>query len=63
MEQASFPWLMRIKGRVLIFGIAMSIFPLLFLGLANFNATRLYLQERIQQQNFERATGLAEQIS
>ena len=63
MKQASFPWLMRIKGRVLIFGIAMSIFPLLFLGLANFNATRLYLQERIQQQNFERATGLAEQIS
>lgn len=63
MKQASFPWLMRIKGRVLIFGIAMSIFPLLFLGLANFNATRLYLQERIQQQNFERATTLAEQIS
>jgi len=63
VKQASFPWLMRIKGRVLIFGIAMSIFPLLFLGLANFNATRLYLQERIQLQNFERATALAEQIS
>ena len=63
MKPGAFPWLRRIKGRVLIFGIAMSIFPLLFLGLANFNATRLYLQERIQQQNFERATALAEQIS
>lgn len=57
------PFWMRIKGRVLFFGIAMSIFPLLFLGLASFNAARLYLEGSIHQQNIERATALSNQIS
>lgn len=57
------PWWMRIKGRVLFFGIAMSIFPLIFLGLASFNAARLHLERSIQEQNVERATVLASQIS
>lgn len=56
------PWWMRIKGRVLVFGIMMSIFPLLFLGLASFNTTRLHLEGSIQEQNFERANALAQEI-
>lgn len=63
MKQTSFPWWFRIKGRVLVFGIAMSIFPLLFLGLATYNAARQHMQESIQQQNYVRATSLAEQTS
>lgn len=62
MRQLSIPWWMRIKERVLIFGIAMSILPLLFLGMASFYAVRLHLEGSIQKQNFERASVLAEQI-
>lgn len=62
MRPLSIPWWMRIKERVLIFGIAMSILPLLFLGIASFNAARLHLEGSIQKQNYERASALAEQI-
>lgn len=57
-----FPWWRRIKLRVLVFGILMSILPLAILGLASFNAARSYLQRSIQEQNFERAHILAGQI-
>ncbi len=57
-----FPWWTRIKGRVLFFGIAMSIFPLLFLGWASFNAARLNLEHNIQEVNHERALAFSEQI-
>lgn len=58
----NFPWWTRIKGRVLFFGIAMSIFPLLFLGWASFNAARLNLEHNIQEVNHERALAFSEQI-
>ncbi|KJR46753.1 Sensory box histidine kinase [Desulfosporosinus sp. I2] len=60
--QIPFPWWARIKGRVLVFGVAMSIFPLLFLGLASFNAAKLNLERNIQEENYERATAFANQI-
>lgn len=57
-----FPWWARIKGRVLFFGIAMSIFPLLFLGFASFNAARLHLENNIQIVNRERSLAFSDQI-
>lgn len=62
MSEKRFPWWMRIKVRVLVFGVLMSILPLLFLGLGSFNAARSYLQESIQEQNYERAFLLAGEI-
>lgn len=62
MKVGPVPWWMRIKGRVLVFGIAMSIVPSLFLGLASFKAARLHLEGTIQQQNLERANALAAEI-
>jgi signal transduction histidine kinase len=62
MSEKKFPWWMRIKVRVLIFGVLMSALPLLFLGFASFNAARSYLQESIQEQNYERSILLAGEI-
>lgn len=62
MSEKKFPWWMRIKVRVLVFGVFMSALPLLVLGLASFNAAQSYLEESIQKQNYERATLLAGQI-
>jgi two-component system, NtrC family, sensor kinase len=62
MSKKKFPWWMRIKVRVLVFGVLMSIVPLLVLGLASFNAAKSYLQGSIQEQNYERALVLAGEI-
>jgi len=62
MSEKKFPWWMRIKVRVLVFGVLMSVLPLLFLGFASFNAARSYLQESIQEQNYERSILLAGEI-
>lgn len=56
------PWWMRIKVRVLVFGVLMSAVPLTIFGLAGFNAAQTYLEESIQKENSERATLLAGQI-
>ncbi|GAB6174237.1 PAS domain-containing sensor histidine kinase [Paradesulfitobacterium aromaticivorans] len=62
MKARAVPWWIRIKSRVLLFGAAMSILPILFLGLTSFNAARLHLEGSIQQQNFERAHSLADEL-
>lgn len=62
MSKKYVPWWMRIKVRVLVFGVLMSALPLLFLGFASFNAARSYLQESIQEQNYERSLVLAGEI-
>ncbi|ACL22775.1 histidine kinase [Desulfitobacterium hafniense DCB-2] len=62
MSEKRFPWWMRIKARVLVFGVLMSAVPLLILGLASFTAAQAYLEESIQKQNSERAALLAGQI-
>ncbi|MEM5818907.1 MAG: hypothetical protein AAGU16_13710, partial [Desulfitobacterium hafniense] len=59
MSEKRFPWWMRIKARVLVFGVLMSAVPLLILGLASFTAAQAYLEESIQKQNSERAALLA----
>lgn len=56
------PWWKRIKARVLIFGILMSILPLTVFGFASFNAAQLNLQNNIQKQNYERARVLSDRI-
>ncbi|AHF07727.1 PAS domain-containing sensor histidine kinase [Desulfitobacterium metallireducens] len=62
MKQERSSWWKRIKARVLIFGILMSILPLTIFGLASFNAARFYLQNNIQEQNYERAQVLSGRI-
>lgn len=62
MPEKTSPWWKRIKFRVLIFGIIMSALPLTVLGMASFKATQSYLQESIQEQNYERANLIAAQI-
>ncbi|WP_425807041.1 ATP-binding protein [Desulfitobacterium sp. Sab5] len=62
MINEKFHWWMRIKIRVLIFGVLMSILPLAIFGLASFQAARAYLQSSIQEQNYERAHILSAQI-
>lgn len=62
MSEKKSPWWMRIKVRVLVFGVLMSAIPLMVLGLASYNAAKSYLQESVQEQNSERATFLAGQI-
>lgn len=62
MIKKKFPWWTRIKLRVLAFGVLMSALPLLFLGFASFNSARSYLQESIQEQNYERSVLLAQEI-
>lgn len=47
---------------MLVFGVLMSIIPLLGLGLTSFYAAKSYLQESIQEQNYERALLLAGEI-
>lgn len=55
MTHEKFHWWMRIKIRVLIFGILMSILPLAIFGLVSFQAAQTHLQSSIQEQNYERA--------
>ncbi|NMA69399.1 MAG: HAMP domain-containing protein [Desulfitobacterium sp.] len=62
MHEKASPWWKRIKFRVLIFGIIMSALPLTVLGMASFKAAQSYLQESIQEQNYERANLIATQI-
>lgn len=62
MDKISAPWWLRIKFRVLVFGIFMSVLPLLLIGISIFNTTNLKLKENIQQKNLERATAIAEQV-
>lgn len=62
MRQERSSWWKRIKARVLIFGILMSILPLTIFGLASFNEARFYLQNNIQEQNYERAQFLSGRI-
>ncbi|HVJ48187.1 ATP-binding protein [Desulfitobacterium sp.] len=62
MTQERSPWWMRIKARVLFFGILMSILPLTIFGMISFNASRAYLQTNIQEQNYERAHVLSGRI-
>ena len=62
MSEKKFPWWMRIKVRVLVFGVLMSAVPLIIFGISSFNAAQAYLEENIQEQNLEQATLLAGQI-
>ncbi|HHY27919.1 MAG TPA: sensor histidine kinase, partial [Desulfitobacterium dehalogenans] len=62
MSERRSPWWMRIKVRVLVFGVLMSAVPLIVFGLASFTAAQAYLEKSIQEQNYERATLLAGQI-
>ncbi|WP_019851495.1 PAS domain-containing sensor histidine kinase [Desulfitobacterium sp. PCE1] len=62
MSERRSPWWMRIKVRVLVFGVLMSAVPLIVFGLASFIAAQAYLEKSIQEQNYERATLLAGQI-
>lgn len=62
MTYEKFHWWMRIKIRVLIFGILMSILPLAIFGLVSFQAAQTHLQSSIQEQNYERAHILSGEI-
>lgn len=62
MTHERFHWWMRIKIRVLIFGILMSILPLAIFGLVSFQAAQTHLQSSIQEQNYERAHILSGEI-
>lgn len=62
MKKVIIPWYNRIRVRVLIFGIAMSIIPLLLLGFVSFNSVRLKMEDNIQAQNLERAVVIATQM-
>ncbi|MDA8226094.1 MAG: ATP-binding protein [Desulfitobacterium hafniense] len=62
MKKSSIPWWMRIKIHVLLFGVAMSILPLFFLGYLSFSAVRQHLEKNIHEQNYERVTVLANEM-
>lgn len=54
-------WWNRIKGRVLRWGIAISVLPLLFLGGASFDTVHSHMEEMITTTNFERTSIIAQQ--
>jgi two-component system, NtrC family, sensor kinase len=54
-------WWNRIKGRVLLWGITISILPLLFLGFGSFNSVHHHMEIMITDTNFERASTIARQ--
>ncbi|HHY26319.1 MAG TPA: HAMP domain-containing protein [Desulfitobacterium dehalogenans] len=62
MKENSIPWWMRIKVHFLLFGIAMSILPLFFLGYLGFTSVRQNLQMDIYEQNFDQVSVLAREI-
>lgn len=62
MKENSIPWWMRIKVHFLLFGIAMSILPLFFLGYLGFTSVRQNLQMDIYEQNFNQVSVLAHEI-
>ncbi|MEM5816413.1 MAG: sensor histidine kinase, partial [Desulfitobacterium hafniense] len=62
LKENSIPWWMRIKVHFLLFGIAMSILPLFFLGYLGFTSVRQNLQMDIYEQNFNQVSVLAHEI-
>ncbi|KJS20917.1 MAG: hypothetical protein VR72_12815 [Clostridiaceae bacterium BRH_c20a] len=58
----SLPWWRKIRYRVLIFGLLMSIFPLLALGIVNINNTWTDLERSIHRQNMASVRWIAKDI-
>ncbi len=62
MKTGMMPWKQRIKVRVLVFGILMSIIPILFISLTTFNTVNYKFKETIREQNLQRATVIASEL-
>lgn len=62
MKDNVIPWWMRIRVHVLLFGIAISIYPLFLLSYLSFNTVEQYMQKSILKQNYGRVTVLADEI-
>ncbi|MCR6546062.1 ATP-binding protein [Dehalobacterium formicoaceticum] len=62
MDNTSIPWWMRIRTHVLLFGLAMSIFPLFILSNLSFNTVKQYMLNSIWEQNFEGVSVLADEV-
>lgn len=62
LKENSIPWWMRIKVHFLLFGVAMSILPLFFLGYLGFTSARQNLQTDIYEQNYNQVSVLAREL-
>lgn len=62
MKVVQTPWKQRIKVRVLVFGIFMSVIPVMFISLATFNTVKYKFIESIREKNLLKATVIATQL-
>jgi|GEM_PF-1277274 Signal transduction histidine kinase regulating C4-dicarboxylate transport system len=62
LTKGSIPWWMRIKVQFLVFGVAMSILPLFFLGYLGFTSVRQNLEKNIYEHNFDQVIVFAHEI-
>ncbi|AFQ45451.1 ATP-binding protein [Desulfosporosinus meridiei] len=55
-------WNQRIKTRVLVFGILMSIIPMVFISLTTFNTVRYKFKDSIREQNIQKTMVIATKL-